>query len=321
MSRPENKQTSRGALSGDELAALILRGDARAAGQVLTWIEDGEQRAKEILKLLYPRTGRAHVVGLTGAMGSGKSSLIERITAELRNAKKEIGVLTVDPSSPFSGGALLGDRVRMRSHFLDQGVFIRSLATRGHQGGLSNYIYQAVHLLDAMGKDYILIETIGTGQDQIEIAGAAHTVVVVVTPEGGDEIQALKAGLFEIGDLLVVNKMDRSGAEEMVMKLRDMLGASGVRIFQTSANQNVGIKDLIAGIEAHRAQLLASGDHKKRMQNLCRQQLMALIKDNLLTRVLKKVDGELIEQLAEEMRERQIDPYTAAESVVNKLGV
>ncbi len=247
-----------------DLGKRILRGDVRAAAQLLTLIENKDPRARAILKSVYSRTGKAHIIGVTGAAGSGKSALIDRMTAELRRRKKKVGVLTVDPTSPFSGGALLGDRIRMRDHFLDDGVFIRSLATRGGWGGVSASIQEAAQLLDALGKEVIFIETIGVGQDQVGISTTAHTVVVVLTPWMGDEIQGMKAGLLEITDILVVNKTDLPGAEEMVQYLRRIFEDSGLPLLQTSAIKNEGIGLLIEELEKHKTQLLASGDHRTR---------------------------------------------------------
>src|SRR5215470_8275356 len=195
MAKSLGKQTKERQSLADELAEAVLQKNVRAAGRVLSLIDDKNPLAKEVLKRVYPRTGGAHIVGVTGSAGAGKSTLIDCITTELRRRKKEVGILTVDPTSPFSGGALLGDRIRMRDHFLDSGVFIRSLATRGSHGGLSSSIYEAAQLLDAMGKEYVLLETIGIGQDQVEVSRIAHTVLVIVTPESGDEIQAMKAGV------------------------------------------------------------------------------------------------------------------------------
>jgi len=243
----------------DDLAQRILKGDVRAAAQVLTLIADKDPRARAVLKLLYPRTGRAHIIGVTGATGSGKSTLITRMTAELRRRKKKVGILTVDPTSPFSGGALLGDRLRMRDHFLDPGVFIRSLATRGGWGGVSASLREAAQILDAMGKEAILVETIGAGQDQVEIAKIAHTVVLVLGPWTGDEIQGMKAGLIEIADIVVVNKADLSGAEETFQQLRSVLEDSGPPILKTSALGNDGIALLIDRIEEHRSRARKDG--------------------------------------------------------------
>ena len=320
MSKPRRKPTKSRQPAVTALAAAVLKGDPRAGGRVLSLIESGNPLAKEVMKQLYSRTGGAHIVGITGAAGSGKSTLIGCLTAELRRRKKKVGVLTVDPSSPFSGGALLGDRIRMRDHFLDRGVFIRSLATRGGQGGLSSCIDEAVQLLDAMGKDCVLIETIGIGQDQVEVSRIAHTVVVIITPESGDEVQAMKAGIFEIADLLVVNKADLSGADELFLQLRNLPGDVGVPILKVAAIHNEGIAALIDGIEAHRAELMASGDHKQKILEVSRSQLEGLVLDALMAKIKSRMEKPELEHWARQIAERHSDPYTAAEKILEKMG-
>jgi LAO/AO transport system kinase len=320
MSKSRGKQTESRQPAITALAAAVLKGDPRAGGRVLSFIESRNPLAKEIMKRLYSRTGDAHIVGITGAAGSGKSTLIGCLTAELRRRKRKVGVLTVDPSSPFSGGALLGDRIRMRDHFLDKGVFIRSLATRGGQGGLSSCIGEAVQLLDAMGKDCVLIETIGIGQDQVEVSRIAHTVVVIITPESGDEVQAMKAGIFEVADLLVVNKADLSGADELFSQLRNLLGDAGVPILKVSAIHNEGIAALIDGIEAHRARLLASGNHKQKILEVSRSQLEGLVLDALMAKIKNRMEKPELEHWARQIAERHSDPYTAAEKILERMG-
>jgi len=302
-----------------EVAKRILKGDVRAAAELLTLIENRDPMARPILQAIYPRTGKAHVIGVTGTTGSGKSTLINRMTAELRSHKKKVGVLTVDPTSPFSGGALLGDRLRMRDHFLDDGVFIRSLATRGSWGGVSACIREAVHLLDAMGKETIFVETIGVGQDQIEISTIAHTVVLVLSPWTGDEVQGMKAGLQEIADILVVNKADLGGAEETFQQMSALFEDSDTPILKTSAVGNEGIGLLILEIGEHRAKLLASGDHRSRNLRSSRRQLLSLLQDGILAQALRRIDEDSIEGLVEEIAERRLDPYTAAEKILKKI--
>jgi LAO/AO transport system kinase len=282
-------------------------------------IEDRDPRSRSILKAIYPRTGKAHVIGVTGTTGSGKSTLVGRVTAELRRHKRSVGILTVDPTSPFTGGALLGDRVRMRDHFLDGGVFIRSLATRGGWGGISGCVREAVHLLDALGKEVIFVETIGAGQDQVEISTIAHTVVVVLSPGGGDEIQGMKAGLLEIADLLVVNKSDLPGAEEMFQQMKALFENSGLPVLKISALGNEGAARVLSEVEKHRARLLASGDHRRRNLGFSRRQLLALFQERLLDQALKGLDESSLEGLVEEVAERRLDPYTAAERMLKAL--
>lgn len=319
MAKPVRQTKSREQVA-DQLAKAIFSQDARAAGRVLSLIDDRDPLAKDVLKRLYTRTGRAHIVGFTGSAGSGKSTLIGCVTAELRRRKKQVGILTIDPTSPFSGGALLGDRIRMRDHFLDQGVFIRSLATRGNQGGLSASVHEAAQLLDAMGKEYILIETIGIGQDQVDIARIAHSVVVLVTPESGDEIQGMKAGVLEVADLLAINKADLPGAEELYVSLAHLLDNRAVRIFKTSARTNQGIAALVDGIENHQAGLSASGDQHQKASEISRNQLLTLIRDELMLKLRDKMSKGNIDQWAQKIAERKSDPYTAAEVILGELG-
>jgi LAO/AO transport system kinase len=303
----------------DGLARSILSGNTRSAARVLSLIENKDPIANEVMKRLYARTGRAHVIGITGSAGSGKSTLIDRMIAEFRRRKKRVGILTVDPSSPFSGGALLGDRVRMRNHFMDNGVFIRSLATRDGQGGLPRCVFEATQLLDAMGNDSILVETIGIGQNQVDIAQVADTVLVVMTPESGDEIQALKAGVLEIADLLVMNKSDLPGSAQMFLYLDGLLGTTGVPLFKTSALNDDGIAPLIDGIEKRWAEWLHAGNHKRRTLDSSRAQLLALIRDQLMVKVQKKLGEQKITRWAQRIASKASDPYTAAETILAKL--
>ena len=303
----------------DELARSILAGNPRSAARVLSLIENRDPLAHEVMKRLYSRTGRAHVIGITGSAGSGKSTLIDRMVAEFRRRKKRVGILTVDPSSPYSGGALLGDRVRMRNHFMDNGVFIRSLATRDGQGGLPTCVVEAAQLLDAMGNDSILIETIGIGQNQVEIARVADTVLVVMTPESGDEIQTLKAGVLEIAHLLVMNKSDLPGSAQMFLYLGDLLGTAGVPLFKTSALNDDGIAPLIDGIEKRWAELVRTGNHKRATLEISRAQLLALLRDRLMVKVEKKLGEQEITHWAQRVASKACDPYTAAETILAKL--
>src|SRR5919201_207666 len=209
--------------AGDSLADRVLAGDIRAASRLMRGIEDGDPSATRVLQALFPSTGRAWVVGITGSPGSGKSTLTDKLIAHYRAAGKRVGVIAVDPSSPFTGGAILGDRIRMQEHATDPGVFIRSLATRGNLGGLSRATGDCIRVMDAMGREVILVETVGVGQDEIDIAQTAHTTVVVVVPGMGDDIQAIKAGILEVADIFVVNKADLDGADRAVRELRAML--------------------------------------------------------------------------------------------------
>lgn len=321
MAKAPTKSERRQRFGAAELCRAVLRGENRAAGRVLTLIDDRDPLAREILKRLYSRTGRARVVGVTGSAGSGKSALIGRMAEELRRRKKRVGILAVDPSSLFTGGALLGDRLRMRDHFLDDGVFIRSLATRGALGGLSSAVVEATQLLDAMGKEYILIETIGIGQDQIAIAGAAQAVVAVITPESADEIQGLKAGVSEIADLVVFNKADLPGAEERFARLSRAAVFSGLPIFKTSALKNEGMANLIDGLGGYLANRDRGRSSRQRALEMSRNQLLALIREALLAKIGKSVAAGAIERWAQQVAEKRCDPYSAAERIVAQMAI
>lgn len=305
-------------MAGDSVKQ-ILKGDLRALGLLITRIEQRDPNVKAVLKSIYPHTGRAHVVGVTGPVGSGKSTLIDRMTAEYRRRRKSVGVLAVDPSSLFSSGAVLGDRVRMRDHFLDPGVFIRSFATRGTSGGISAAVRDAVHVLDAAGKEVIFVETIGVGQDELDIAGMAHLVLVVLTPALGDEIQGMKAGLSEIGDIVVVNKADLPGADEAVQQLKSMLQAS--LVIGTSALNNQGVSLLIDSIEEQRLGSMRNGRYEKRRFDVCRHELIALLREAAIARVQKKIDHDALEREVKRIAEGQVDPYTAVEALAKKIGL
>jgi LAO/AO transport system kinase len=270
---------------------------------------------------LYLSTGGAYTIGMTGAPGSGKSTLTDKLIGLLRGSGNEVGVLAIDPSSPFSGGAILGDRVRMQDHATDEGVFIRSMATRGHLGGLSLATPQAVRILDAAGKPWIIIETVGVGQVEVEVAGAADTTVVVVNPRWGDGVQANKAGLLEIADVLVVNKADREGAADTVRDLQVMLELAGARdwrppIVETVATDSRGIDDLWRAILDHRAHLEADGRLERRRDARLRDELRAIVHERLRAGAEERCSGERFDQLVEKVAARKLDPYAAADELL-----
>jgi len=300
------------------LTKRVLKGDVRALASLMTLIDDDDPRARTVLKAVYPKTGRAHVIGVTGAAGTGKSSLIDRMTAEFRGRQKTVGILAVDPSSAFSNGALLGDRVRMRAHFADAGVFIRSFATRGARGGVSASIRDAIHLLDAAGKDVIFVETIGVGQDELEIAGLADLVVVVLIPEMGDEVQGMKAGLAEIADILVVNKADLPGADVTVQQLKAIF--SDFDILLTSAINHDGVRRLVDDIEKYRLKNLRNGDHHRKRLSLCREELLALLRQRLVIQLTQRIDDHLLDERVQRIAERRVDPYSEVEDLARRLG-
>ena len=270
---------------------------------------------------LYLSTGGAYTIGITGAPGSGKSTLTDKLIGLLRGTGNEVGVLAIDPSSPFSGGAILGDRVRMQDHATDEGVFIRSMATRGHLGGLSLATPQAVRILDAAGKPWIIIETVGVGQVEVEVAGAADTTVVVVNPRWGDGVQANKAGLLEIADVLVVNKADREGAADTVRDLQVMLELAGERdwrppIVETVATDSRGIDDLWRAILDHRSHLEADGRLERRRDARLRDELRAIVHERLRAGAEERCSGERFDRLVEKVAARKLDPYAAADELL-----
>lgn len=296
----------------------VLKGDPRALAALMTWIANDDPRAKDVLKAIYPRTGRAYVIGVTGAAGAGKSTLIDRMTAEYRRRNQTVGILAVDPSSLFSGGAVLGDRVRMRAHFADAGVFIRSFATRGATGGVSAPVRDAVHLLDAAGKDVIFVETIGVGQDELDIAALVHTVVLVLTPEAGDEVQAIKAGPAEIADIIALNKADLAGAEAALQRLQSLFGDG--EIVAVSALREDSGRGLVEVIESRRIASLGNGRHRARQLRLCREELLALLRRRILGQLAQRIDEHALDERVKRIVGGRGDPYSEAEEIARRLG-
>jgi LAO/AO transport system kinase len=300
------------------LPKKILAGDIRALATTMTLIENADPRAEPILKSLYRHTGKAHVIGITGAAGTGKSSLIDRMTAQYRRRQKSVGVLAVDPSSLFSEGALLGDRIRMRAHFADRRVFIRSFASRGAGGGVAAAFRDAIHLLDAAGKDTILVETIGVGQDELDVAALVHRVIAVVIPEMGDEVQALKAGLAEIADIFVLNKADLPGADVTLQQLRTLF--CDREIIATSAVHDQGIAQLVEIIEKDRVQSLGNGEFERKRLQLCRAELVSLLRHRLMAQMRRRIDEQMLDSTARRIANGRVDPYSEAEALARKIG-
>ena len=308
----------------DDVFAAARAGDRRALARLLTLVERGGEGAREIGRIVHPLTGSAVSIGLTGAPGAGKSTLTSALVAQFRALDRDIAVLAIDPSSPFTGGAILGDRVRMGDHALDPSVFIRSMATRGHLGGLAVAIPDAVHVLDAVGIGWVLIETVGVGQVEVDIAGEADTTVVVVTPGWGDAVQANKAGLMEIADVFVVNKADRAGASETVADLERMLSlrsSEGWRppVITTVATTGEGVEAVREAIEAHQRWAIESGDRDRRRAARAAAELRRVVQVRLAERVDRIAVGDRWEQLRDQVADHRIDPWTAAEELLAQL--
>jgi len=302
------------------LVTAALDGDRHALARLISLVEDQDAAAQDALRALFPHTGRAHLIGVTGPPGSGKSTLVNVLTQRFRGSGRTVGIIAVDPSSPFSGGALLGDRVRMRDLAGDPGVFVRSMATRGSLGGLAQATNDVVKVLDAAGFDAVLIETVGAGQSEVEIASTAHTTIVLEAPGMGDEVQALKAGLMEIADILVVNKADRPGAArtaralEMVIDRNSAASEDGWQppILQTVALDGSGVPELVQAIDDHRQHLCTTGLLAERERRRIKGELVGVLQRELLDRLLSRLGPEELGQWVERVAARKVDVYTVA---------
>lgn len=333
-----------------QIVQQIVEGDRRLAARLMRDADDAMAGAWDVLAALFPHTGRAHIVGITGNPGAGKSTLVDQLIKAYRSAGKTVGVVAIDPSSPFSGGAILGDRIRMQDHALDPGVFIRSVATRGHLGGLSRSTDDMVNILDAMGFDVVLVETVGVGQDEVDIIRTAHTCLVVLVPGLGDEVQALKAGLLEIADIFVVNKADRDESArtvsdiEMMLSLRDPSSAGKLaasqaaahhgegqtaagepdsawqpQVLKTVSTRGQGFTQLLQGISEHRQYLESSGELNQRISFRTREVFIRLLRDRVWHSCLQRLGGiEQIDAAVEKIASRQKDPYSQAD-LLDKL--
>jgi LAO/AO transport system kinase len=308
------------------LAEGLLEGGIRALARSITLVENGTASGKKILRAVYGHTGGAYIMGVTGFPGAGKSTLVDQLTADYRRREGKVGVVAVDPSSAFSGGAILGDRIRMQRHSSDPQVFIRSLATRGNFGGLSKATADVTDLMDAAGYDPVLLETVGVGQDEIDIVGAADTVMVVLVPGLGDDIQAIKAGVLEIADLFVINKADQPGADRLERELRGMLSLGGdperqaTPILRTVATRGEGIDELVTALEDHRRRRLADGSCQARRRSQGERRFLSLLRDRLVERALERLkENAALEEMVAGIQERRLDPYTAVERVLADL--
>ncbi|MGZ5315668.1 MAG: methylmalonyl Co-A mutase-associated GTPase MeaB [Solirubrobacterales bacterium] len=308
----------------ESLAKRLLAGDKRALARAITLIENDDPAGWELVREVYPRTGRARIVGLTGPPGVGKSTLIGALTAEMRKADRQVAVLSIDPSSPFTRGALLGDRIRLSDHFLDPGVFIRSMASRGALGGLSEATLQAALLMDASGKDDVFIETVGVGQAEIDIVDHGDTVVLVLMPGSGDSIQALKAGVMEIPDIIVVNKADHPMTDTMVREIRGVLSLGPkaswrIPIVQTEAAKGEGVAELAERIAEHRAHIEAKGTLAERRARNLRNEVLELAAARLRRRLEAAVaEDPGISELLERVVSRELDPASAATEILER---
>ena len=310
----------------DPLAESLLAGDRRALARAITLIESDDPAGAELVRQVFPRTGKARIVGFTGPPGVGKSTLVGALTRELREAGREVGVLSIDPSSPFTKGALLGDRIRLSDHFLDSGVFIRSMASRGALGGLSEAALQAVLAMDASGKDDILVETVGVGQGEIDIVDHADTVVLALMPGSGDSIQALKAGVMEIPDLIVVNKADHPMTDTMVREVRAALslgqvpGEWEIPILRTEAATGEGVVELLEKIDEHTEWISERGELEERRSRNLRNEVMGIAASRLRRRLDASADSPEVEALLRQVADRETDPATAAEKLLGMSG-
>ena len=311
--------------SRESLAEGVRTGDTRALARAISLIENGDPLAYDLVRDIYPETGRTYAVGITGPPGVGKSSLISTLIGHIREQGRTIGVISVDPSSPFTQGALLGDRIRLSDHFLDPGVFIRSMGTRGHLGGLAETTLQALLVLDAAGKELVFLETVGAGQSEVEVIGVADTVVLVLMPGSGDSVQALKAGIMEIPDVIAINKMDHPAAKTMLNEVRSILSLDKERSWQppivlTEATTGQNVPELWEKIEAHRTYLESEGQLEERRRKNLAGEVFAIASGRAKAHLERAVaDDPELRRLLDEVQRRELDPLTAVREIMEKV--
>jgi LAO/AO transport system kinase len=311
------------ATAPSDLVARARSGDTRSLARLLSVVENDDPGAPDIMRALYPETGSAEIVGVTGPPGGGKSTLVNRLAGAYREREAKVAIVAVDPSSPFSGGAILGDRIRMRERFTDEGVFIRSMASRGHVGGLARATTRVVNVLDALGTDVVIVETVGVGQEEVDVVEIADTVCLVTVPGLGDDIQAIKAGVLEIADVLVVNKADRPGADETVRDLAQMLSLARDKpwkppIVRTSAQSGEGVRELVDAIAKHRAWASESGARDERRRRAARAEVEDLLREALLRQLEGRVGGARLDAAVAQVASRALDPYAAVEELLRE---
>lgn len=309
-----------------DIAKKVISGDPRAIAQLITLSENNDPRAVNALKDIHPKTGNAHVIGITGVMGSGKSTLISELTQEYRKKEMTVGIIAIDPTSPFSGGALLGDRVRMMNLAMDDGVFIRSMGTRGMLGGLTSAVYDVVEILDASGKDVVIVETVGVGQAEVDVIKIADTTLVIIVPGLGDSIQTLKAGVMEIADIFVVNKADRQGVEKTIAEVESLVDIScsekdrKTPILKTTAKKGEGIEKLIKEIENHKKYLISTKEFEKNRKIRYEAELVEIIRKRLMNFIFDETQfKDKVEKLINQISKKEIDPHSAAEEILTKI--